>query len=107
MGRNRVAVAAGLLAAAIAALLLWRGPPGSDTAAHVYQRWLFMHHGFVTWDNHWYSGRHVFVTYSWLYYPLAAFVGIKLLATASIGVAAAAFARVVQWTPAALAFAVV
>jgi hypothetical protein len=88
---RRDAAAAFVLAGLIAAALLWLGPPGSDTAAHVYQRWLLMRHGFVTWDNYWYSGRWVFVTYSWLYYPLAAWVGIKLLALASVGVAAAAF----------------
>ena len=86
---------------------LWFGPPGADTAAHVYQRELFRSEGFVTWDNYWYSGRYVFVTYSWLYYPLAAVVGIKLLATLSLAVAAAAFARLVHWMPAALRFAVV
>ena len=37
------AVAAGLLAA----LLVWLGPPGTDLAAHVYQRTLFIEHGFV------------------------------------------------------------
>jgi len=97
----------GVLAAAVAALLLWLGPPGSDTAAHVYQAWLFRHHGFVLWDNYWYSGRYTFATYSWLYYPLAVVVGIKLLAALSAGVAAAAFARVVAYPPAVLAFAVV
>jgi hypothetical protein len=66
-----------VLAGAIAAGLLWLGPPGSDTAAHVYQAWLFRHHGFVLWDNYWYSGRYTFATYSLLYYPVAVVVGIK------------------------------
>src|SRR5438093_7567481 len=97
----------GVLAGAIAAALLWLGPPGADTAAHVYQLWLFQHHGLTPWDNYWYSGRWVFVTYSLLYYPLAALVGIKLLATLSVGVAAAAFARLISWRPATLTFALV
>src|SRR5215218_9646530 len=101
-----VAVAAGL-AALIGGALLWFGPPGSDTAAHVYQRDLYRSEGFVTWDNYWYSGRHVFVTYSWLYYPLASAVGIRLLAVLSLAVAAAAFALLVDWKPAVLAFAAV
>lgn len=88
-------------------MLLWLGPPGSDTAAHVYQAWLFRHHGFVLWDNYWYSGRYTFATYSWLYYPLAVVVGIKLLAALSAGVAAAAFARVVAYRPAVVAFSAV
>ena len=92
---------------AIATALLWLGPPGSDSAAHVYQLWFFKQHGFAIWDNYWYSGRYVFVTYSWLYYPLAAIIGIKLLAALSVAASAAAFARLVECTPAALAFAVV
>ncbi|MHB8643805.1 MAG: hypothetical protein ACYDA3_13070 [Gaiellaceae bacterium] len=104
---RREAAGAFVLAGAIAAALLWLGPPGSDTAAHVYQRWLFMQHGLVSWDNYWYSGRWVFVTYSLLYYPLAALVGIKLLAVASIGVGAAAFTLIARSKPAAFAFAVV
>jgi hypothetical protein len=103
----RDALVFGALAGAIGAALLWLGPPGADTAAHVYQRDLFRSEGFVTWDNYWYSGRYVFITYSWLYYPLAAVVGIKLLATLSLAVASTAFARLVEWTPATLTFAVV
>jgi len=104
---RREAGLAGVVAFAITAAFLWFGPPGSDTAAHVYQAWLFRHHGFVLWDNYWYSGRNTFETYSWLYYPLAVVVGIKLLAALSAGVAAAAFARVVAYQPAVVAFAVV
>src|SRR5262249_854102 len=74
---------------------------------HVYQRDLYRTEGFVTWDNYWYSGRHVFVTYSWLYYPLALHVGIRVLAALSLAVATAAFALLVDWTPAVLTFAVV
>ena len=66
-------------AALLASLLVWLGPPGTDLAAHVYQRTLFLEHGFVLWNNFWYSGRYSFVTYSVLYYPLAAVLGIKLL----------------------------
>jgi hypothetical protein len=95
------------LTAAIGAALLWLGPPGSDTAAHVYQRDLYRSEGFVTWDNHWYSGRHVFVTYSWLYYPVASAIGIRLLAAVSLAVATAAFALLVDWRPAVFAFAAV
>ena len=106
MAWGTVAVAAGVTAV-IGGMLLWLGPPGSDTAAHVYQRDLYRSEGFVTWDNYWYSGRHVFVTYSWLYYPLASAVGIRLLAALSLVVATIAFALLVDWTPAALTFAFV
>ena len=86
-------------AAAIAALLAWLGPPGSDLAAHAYQRTLFLQHGFTLWNNFWYAGRYSFVTYSVLYYPLAAVLGIRLLAVATIATAALAFAVVLgrQW----------
>jgi hypothetical protein len=86
---------------------LWLGPPGADFAAHVYQRWFFVHHGFTLWDNYWYSGRYVFATYSWLTYPLAAMLGLKLLFVLAIAGAAAAFAALVDYDPAVWTFAVV
>ena len=82
-------------AAVGAALLVWLGPPGADLAAHVYQRSVFIAHGFTFWNNFWYAGRYT-VTYSLLYYPLAAVVGIKLLAVASTALAAGAFATLVR-----------
>ncbi|MDX6399695.1 MAG: hypothetical protein QOF27_301, partial [Gaiellaceae bacterium] len=82
--------------ALLAGLLVWLGPPGTDLAAHVYQRALFLEHGFVLWNNFWYAGRYSFVTYSVLYYPLAAAIGIKLLAVLIVAVAVAAFAAVVR-----------
>lgn len=87
--------------AGIAALLVWLGPPGTDFAAHAYQRALFLHHGFALWNNFWYAGRYSFVTYSLLYYPLAALLGIKLLAVATVAAAALAFAVVIgrEWGP--------
>ena len=92
---TREALLAAATAASLAAVLLWAGPPGNDLAAHLYQRALFVKHGFVLWNNFWYAGRYSFVTYSLLYYPLAALVGIKLLALLSVTVAALAFAVVI------------
>src|SRR5579864_1889490 len=83
-------------AASIAAALAWLGPPGTDFAAHAYQRTLFLEHGFTLWNNFWYAGRYSFITYSLIYYPLAALFGIRLLAVATIALAALAFA-VVLW----------
>ena len=34
-------------AAALAALLVWLGPPGADLAEHAYQRTLFLNDGFA------------------------------------------------------------
>jgi hypothetical protein len=94
---------AATVAATLATLLAWLGPPGSDLAAHVYQSSLFHDRGFMVWNNFWYAGRYSFVTYSTLYYPLAALLGIKLLAVASVATAALAFTVLVarQWGPAA------
>ena len=100
---RREAILSAASAAALTAVLLWLGPPGTDLAEHAYQRTLFLDHGFALWNNFWYAGRYSFVTYSVLYYPLAALLGIKLLAVATVSTAALAFAVVVsrQWGPTA------
>src|SRR5207249_9398439 len=74
------------------------GPPGTDLAAHVFQRDLFVQHGFALWSNYWYAGRYSFVGYSLIYYPLAAWLGIKLLAVLSVAGATAAFTAVAERT---------
>jgi hypothetical protein len=86
-------------AGSLAAVLAWLGPPGSDLAAHAYQRAVFLQQGFELWNNFWYAGRYSFITYSVLYYPLAALFGIRLLAVATIATAALAFAVVLgrEW----------
>jgi hypothetical protein len=96
---TREAIAATSSAAGLSALLVWIGPPGSDFAAHLYQRAVFLQHGFALWNNFWYAGRYSFVTYSLIYYPLAGVLGIRLLAVATVATAALAFAVVVmrQW----------
>ncbi len=99
LARHREALLAAAVAGIVAALLAWIGPPGTDFAAHAYERSLFLRHGFVLWDNYWYAGRYSFVGYSVVYYPLAAVLGIRLLATLAAAVAASAFAELVgsQW----------
>src|SRR3954466_16362313 len=98
----REALLSGALAGSLAALLLWTTPPGIDWAAHAYQRTFLLQHGFAIWNNFWYAGRYSFVTYSVLYYPLAALIGIRVLALASAATAAFAFSMIVlrQWGPA-------
>jgi len=97
----REALLAAAAAASLAALLAWLGPPGNDLAAHAYQRAVFLDDGYELWNNFWYGGRYSFITYSVIYYPLAASFGIQPLAVASIATAALAFAVVVgrQWGP--------
>lgn len=99
----REALVSAFAAASVAALLAWYGPPGSDFAAHAYQRAVFLQHGFSLWNNFWYAGRYSFITYSLLYYPLAGLFGIRLLAVATIATAALAFAVVLgrEWGPTA------
>src|SRR5205085_7667335 len=95
----REALLSAAAAASVAAALAWLGPPGTDLAAHAYQRTLLLEHGFTLWNNYWYAGRYSFVTYSVFYYPLAALLGIRLLAVATIALAALAFAVVLgrEW----------
>jgi hypothetical protein len=97
----REATIATAIAATLAAFLLWATPPGIDWAAHAYQRTFLLEHGFQIWNNFWYAGRYSFITYSLIYYPLAALLGIKVLALASIASAAMAFSIVLyrQWGP--------
>ncbi|MGH2849329.1 MAG: hypothetical protein ACRDLP_01795, partial [Solirubrobacteraceae bacterium] len=97
----REATISTLLAGTLAALLLWTTPPGIDWAAHAYQRTFLLQHGFAIWNNFWYAGRYSFITYSVLYYPLAALFGIRVLALASVAGAACAFSIVAfrQWGP--------
>lgn len=84
------------LATTAASLLVWLAPPAVDLAAHEYQRSLFLVHGFALWDNYWYAGRYAFVGYSVLYYPLAALLGIRLLAVLTVALAAGAFAVLLE-----------
>ena len=93
------AALAAIVAATLASLIAWLGPPGPDLAAHVYQSSVFHDRGFTLWNNFWYSGRYSIVTYSTLYYPLAALLGIRLLAVASVATAALAFTILIarQW----------
>ena len=95
---------AAAVAGSVSALLVWIAPPGADLAAHVYQRTLFLQHGLTFWNNFWYAGRYSFVTYSVLYYPLAALLGINALAISTIAAASFAFSTIAlrQWGSAAL-----
>jgi hypothetical protein len=96
---HREAAVSAAAAASLGATLVWLGPPAGDLAAHSYLRSLFLHHGFTLWDNLWYAGRFTFLSYSVLYYPLSAVLGIKLLAVTTVAGAAFAFAGVLerQW----------
>src|SRR6476469_5646713 len=102
--RSSQALTNAALAGSLAALIVWFIPPGTDFAAHVFQLHVYLRHGFAFWTNYWYAGRYTFVGYSLLYYPLAALVGIKLLAVMSVAASTAAFSLVIrqQWGEATL-----
>jgi hypothetical protein len=94
----QAAAANAALAGVLAAFLAWFGPPGTDFPAHVFQLDVYLRHGFDFWTNYWYAGRYTFVGYSVLYYPLAALVGIRLLAVLSVAAAAWAFTLLTRRT---------
>ena len=84
------------LAAAAASLVVWLAPPGGDLAALEQQRARLHVHVFTLWDNFWYAGRYAFVSYSVVYYPLAALLGIRLLAVLTVVLSAGAFALLLE-----------
>jgi hypothetical protein len=108
----RLPLVCGVVAAAIAVALLTFAPPTGDAPSHLFQTWLYRHGGFQLWNNLWYAGRYEFVSYSVLYYPLAAQTGeLPVLAAAAAALAASlAAVSVREWGRAArgpaIAFAV-
>ncbi len=83
------------LAAALAIAYLAVAPESQDLAAATFRADLFSEHGFVLWNNQWYSG-HYLLSYSVLFPPLGAWLGVRLtgaLAVVAAAVVFAAFAR--------------
>jgi hypothetical protein len=68
------AVGAGLVTAAVGALLLAFGPAPGDAEVHLYRTFL-VEHGAGVWDNFWFGGDFPLASYSFLYYAPAAVVG--------------------------------
>jgi len=85
-------IACGALAALLVVALLTFVPPSGDAPSHLFQTWLYRHGGFQLWNNLWYAGRYEFVTYSVLYYPLAAQAGELPVLVAAAATLAASFA---------------
>ncbi len=80
------------LAAALVLLWLLVDPRTPDLAAQVYRVGLFEHVGFAPWDEHWYAG-HALPGYSLLFPPLAALLGLRVVAALSVLVSATLFER--------------
>jgi len=85
-------IACGALAALLVVALLTFVPPSGDAPSHLFQTWLYRHGGFQLWNNLWYAGRYEFVSYSVLYYPLAAQTGELPVLVAAAATLAASFA---------------
>jgi hypothetical protein len=84
-----------LLAAAIAvAYLIW-GLASQDLAAATFRAELFEANGFETWNDLWYSGHHL-LSYSVLYPPIAALIGVRETGALAVVAAAALFAVLVR-----------
>src|SRR5436190_16800226 len=79
-----------LAAAILAVAYLIVAPSPADLAAQTFRADLFSAHGYVIWNNLWYSG-HALPGYSVLYPPLAALLGPRVVGVLSAIAAAAAF----------------
>jgi hypothetical protein len=90
--RSTLALALIPVAAAVAWLAL--DPRTPDLAAQVYRVALFRASGFSVWDEHWYAG-HSLPGYSLLYPPLAAALGMRVLALLSVLASSVLFAALV------------
>ncbi len=80
-----------LLATAIAAAYLIWAPASQDLAAATFRAEFFERNGFETWNDLWYSG-HYLLSYSVLYPPIAALVGVRETGALVVVAAAALFA---------------
>lgn len=90
--RTLVAPIVAILGALVVRLFGWRGP---DIPAQVYRVSLFRSHGWVMWDNGWYSG-HYQLPYSVLFPPIGALIGLYGAAALSAAVAAWAFGKLIE-----------
>jgi hypothetical protein len=95
MRGSRLVFSATLLAAVIAGVYLIWGPPSQDLAAATFRADLFQDHGFVIWNNAWYSG-HYLLSYSVTYPPLGALLGPRLAGAIGAVAAAAIFAALAE-----------
>jgi hypothetical protein len=104
MAANRLEpVLSALLAALAATVVVLAGPTGGDVPAHLY-RTLLVHQNIYLWDNLWFAGQYPLVSYSLLYYPVAAAIGNLTLVVASVVGAAVLFQRICtrEWGAAAI-----
>jgi hypothetical protein len=80
------------IACGLALLATFLGWHGTDLAAQVYRVSLFNHHGLTVWDNQWYGGQWT-LSYSVIFPPVAALLGVEAVGVISATVAAFSFDR--------------
>ena len=92
------AILAVMIATTASVAILVLAPPPGDASAHLYRTWL-VDHGVLFWDNLWFAGSYPILTYSPLYYFLAALFGNTVLMVVGGVVAAMCFAvlAVSEW----------
>jgi hypothetical protein len=90
----RTIAASTALAAALAAIYLAWEPASQDLAAAVFRTQLFSEHGFLLWNDQWYSGHHL-LSYSVTYPPLGDLLGVRLSGALAVVAGAALFAGLV------------
>src|SRR5215470_18811963 len=83
------------LSTALAALMLLWSPPVGDLAAQVFRTELFQQAGLAIWNGSWYGG-HYTLTYSVLFPPLAALLGVQVVGGLSVVASAYLFDRLVR-----------
>src|SRR4051794_33702092 len=90
----RWTVAGPTLLAAVGAIacLIW-APPSGALAAASFRADLFADHGFLLWNDQWYSG-HSLLSYSVLFPPLGALLGPRLVGALAVVAAAALFTAI-------------
>jgi hypothetical protein len=88
---SRTVAASSALAGVLALAYLAWAPESQDLAAATFRADLFAEHGFTLWNNAWYDG-HYLLSYSVLYPPLAALLGVRVVGVLAVVVGAAAFA---------------
>ena len=84
-----------IAAAVLAIAYLVVAPSPADLAAQTFRAHLFSTHGFLIWDDLWYSG-HSLPGYSVLYPPLGALFGPRVVGVLAAIAAAAAFAALAR-----------
>jgi hypothetical protein len=85
-----------LAAAVLAAAYLIASPASADLAAQTFRADLFADHGFLIWNNFWYSG-HYLPGYSVLYPPLGALLTPRLLGAIAAVAAAGCFGALARY----------